>query len=177
MTPPPGELFAECPFQPEKNNVEPVLDSSRYFVVRVEDKGKHAFLGLGFQEVCCGHPDFWPKKKKQHYRLRADRFGDLQRTDAFDFNVALQDFMKYGLPLGLRSGCSPSGEWQNLAEREARETAKAANEAPKVDYSLKEGEQISISFGNVSVLARTRRAAERRLISRLFEEEDTRHRL
>ncbi|XP_059432216.1 uncharacterized protein At1g03900 isoform X2 [Corylus avellana] len=66
-----GDLFAACfvqPGQPRESAVETVLDSSRYFVLRIEDgRGKHAFVGLGFAE----------------------------RNEAFDFNVALSDHEKY----------------------------------------------------------------------------------
>ncbi|XP_009757935.1 uncharacterized protein At1g03900-like [Nicotiana tabacum] len=65
-----GDLFAACFVPPgqRENSVESVLDSSRYFVLKVEDgRGKHAFVGLGFGE----------------------------RNEAFDFNVALSDHEKY----------------------------------------------------------------------------------
>ncbi|XAR61086.1 hypothetical protein NMG60_11034692 [Bertholletia excelsa] len=65
-----GELFAACFVQPgqRESSVEPALDSSRYFVLKIEDgRGKHAFIGLGFNE----------------------------RNEAFDFNVALSDHEKY----------------------------------------------------------------------------------
>jgi len=63
-----GELFAMSKYDPDSNSVESVTDSSRYFVVKIEnDKGQHTFVGLGFQE----------------------------RTYAFDFNVCLQDHIKH----------------------------------------------------------------------------------
>jgi len=56
-------VYAFCHY--DKNSVEPVTDSSRYFVIKISDgKGHHAYVGLGFQN----------------------------RDEAFDFKVALQDF-------------------------------------------------------------------------------------
>ena len=42
-----GQLFAECPLDSYPNPaIEPVVDSSRYFVVRIqEDTGRSAFIG------------------------------------------------------------------------------------------------------------------------------------
>lgn len=66
--PPAGELFAQSPYKPTKANpnggCEAVLDSSRYFVLTVVDatSGQKAYVGMGFPE----------------------------RTESFDFNVALQ---------------------------------------------------------------------------------------
>jgi hypothetical protein len=65
---PDGKEFARAPIRPGgPPAVEKVSDSSRYFVVRIEDpSGRHAFIGLGFE----------------------------QRDEAFDFNVALQEHEK-----------------------------------------------------------------------------------
>ncbi|KAK6143954.1 hypothetical protein DH2020_020774 [Rehmannia glutinosa] len=83
-----GELFAACFVNPGQRDaaVEPVLDSSRYFVLRIEDgRGKHAFVGLGFSE----------------------------RNEAFDFNVALSDHEKYvkrEVEMEVGSGGGGAGE-------------------------------------------------------------------
>ncbi|KAI9013233.1 adaptin ear-binding coat-associated protein 1 NECAP-1 [Gaertneriomyces semiglobifer] len=95
-----GDLFAVSPYDPQSNSVEPVLDSSRYFVLRVVDatSGQHAFIGMGFPE----------------------------RSAAFDFNVALQDWS------GRSTRAQPKPD---------------ARPEPKLDYSLKEGQTISIKIG------------------------------
>ncbi|XP_029183246.2 adaptin ear-binding coat-associated protein 2-like [Acropora muricata] len=64
-----GELFAKCPVDDYPGlAVEAVLDSSRYFVLKiVNENGQHAFIGMGFQD----------------------------RGDSFDFNVAMQDHFKW----------------------------------------------------------------------------------
>ncbi|KAJ3608920.1 hypothetical protein NHX12_023448 [Muraenolepis orangiensis] len=64
-----GELFAQAPVQEFPGiTVETVSDSSRYFVLRIQDdNGRSAFIGVGFED----------------------------RGDAFDFNVALQDHFKW----------------------------------------------------------------------------------
>ncbi|KAI4461480.1 atp-binding cassette abc transporter-related [Holotrichia oblita] len=64
-----GELYAKCPIEIYPGpSIESVSDSSRYFVLRIQDDtGRSAFIGIGF--------------------------GD--RSDSFDLNVALQDHFKW----------------------------------------------------------------------------------
>lgn len=102
-----GELFACCPVYPGKRDasIESVVDSSRYFVIRIDDgRGHHAFLGLGFNE----------------------------RSEAFDFNVAIGDHEKHVL-------------------REAEPVAESGSggaelPAPALDLRLKEGETLRINM-------------------------------
>ncbi|KAJ7681768.1 adaptin ear-binding coat-associated protein 1 NECAP-1 [Mycena rosella] len=100
-----GELFAKADYDTARPCVEAVLDSSRYFVVRVEDAGKKAYLGMGFQE----------------------------RSDSFDFNVALQDYTKR-----QKAALNPVTA--------SDEPSPHIPAGPKKDYSLKEGQTFSISI-------------------------------
>jgi hypothetical protein len=60
-----GEIFAEAPLD-HPNAVEPVTDSSRYFVLRVVKGQRHAFIGVGFND----------------------------RNEAFDFKTAIEESKK-----------------------------------------------------------------------------------
>ncbi|CAL1531167.1 unnamed protein product [Lymnaea stagnalis] len=64
-----GELFAQCPVDSYPGiAVESVMDSSRYFVIRIKDEsGRSAFIGIGFHD----------------------------RADSFDLNVSIQDHFKW----------------------------------------------------------------------------------
>lgn len=95
-----GELFAAAPYTDE-GTVEPVLDSARFFALRVRDpEGRRAVLGVGFED----------------------------RSEAFDFGVALQEVRKavLGIPM-------------------AKPGDKAGDER---DLSLKEGETIRVNLGS-----------------------------
>lgn len=99
-----GQLFAAAPYVAQAV-VEPVSDSSRFFALRVQDEaGRKASLGIGFEE----------------------------RSEAFDFGVALQEAQK---SLG----------WdQNAPGR--KPAAERKDSAEKKDYSLKEGETITVNL-------------------------------
>ncbi|KAM0751579.1 adaptin ear-binding coat-associated protein 1 NECAP-1 [Meredithblackwellia eburnea MCA 4105] len=110
-----GELFALTPYTPSKTNtnggVEAVLDSSRYFVLTVvdQDSGQRAYLGMGF----------------------------LERTESFDFNVALQDWSKRQTPR------------KTIAEGPAAPSPHLPAGGSR-DFSLKPGETLNIKIGGNS---------------------------
>ncbi|MCO5589946.1 hypothetical protein L7F22_043915 [Adiantum nelumboides] len=124
-----GELFALCPYDITGQSVESVLDSSRYFVLRVESeeatsssdtgKKKRAFIGMGFQD----------------------------RSESFDFNVALQDWTKRAKAAKEakdKPQSSTSGEG-DLVDA-TNEPSPHIPTGPKQDYSLKEGQTFSIKI-------------------------------
>lgn len=101
-----GQLFAAAPYtQPEI--VEQVLDSSRFFAMRVQGEGgRKAVLGVGFEE----------------------------RSEAFDFSVALQEVRK---TLGIEDNGKSGG----------KKVVKEDKIPEKKDFSLKEGETITVNIG------------------------------
>ncbi|KAJ0054501.1 hypothetical protein Pint_02400 [Pistacia integerrima] len=118
-----GELYARAFLRDgELHPVEPVIDSSRYFVLRIEEnigenyvassskfdrsgRLRHAFIGIGFRE----------------------------RTQAYDFQAALHDHMKY-----LNK------------KKTAEEMEQQFQNTSSGDYSLKEGETIHVEIKNKS---------------------------
>ncbi|KAL2938005.1 hypothetical protein RDABS01_021454 [Bienertia sinuspersici] len=106
-----GELYARAFVRKgEPHPVEPVIDSSRYFVLRIEEnidgRLRHAFIGIGFRE----------------------------RTEAYDFQAALHDHMKY-----------------LDKKKTAEEMEQHFQSSSTVDYSLKEGETLVLQLNNKPV--------------------------
>ncbi|KAL3509222.1 hypothetical protein ACH5RR_028623 [Cinchona calisaya] len=105
-----GELYAQAFLRDgEPHPVEPVIDSSRYFVLRVEEniegRLRHAFIGIGFRE----------------------------RPQAYDFEAALYDHMKY-----LNK------------KKTAEEMEQQYQKSSSTDYSLKEGETLVLQIKSKS---------------------------
>lgn len=103
-----GELYARAFLRKgEPHPVEPVIDSSRYFVLRIEEnidgRLRHAFIGIGFRE----------------------------RPEAYDFQAALHDHMKY-----------------LDKKKTAEEMEQQFQNSSTVDYSLKDGETLVLQLKN-----------------------------
>ncbi|KAM3458357.1 hypothetical protein MY3296_000563 [Beauveria thailandica] len=123
-----GQLFAASPYG-DPAAVDPATDSSRFFALTVRDEaGRKAVLGIGFEE----------------------------RPEAFDFAVALQEARKalgweaaaaaaaaVGGDVGQRAGRGGEDE----KKKKKKKTAAEAGDPPTKDYSLKEGETITINIG------------------------------
>lgn len=110
-----GTIFAVCPIVDGVNAVERCVDSSRYFVLRIENQsGRHMFIGLAFNE----------------------------RNDAFDFNTALQDAKKdRDFMNAAANGNGGEGLGQDGAAGDG-----SPGLHPSKDYSLKEGEKITVNI-------------------------------
>lgn len=96
-----NNTFAVCHVT-DDSSVERTLDSGRYFALKITNaQGRHAFIGIAFNE----------------------------RSEAFDFNVALSTF-------------------KTEMEREQK-AATSAISAPEQDFSLKSGEKIKIKLVSI----------------------------
>ncbi|XP_066306483.1 uncharacterized protein At1g03900-like [Miscanthus floridulus] len=128
-----GELYARAFLREgEPHPVEPVIDSSRYFVLRVEEniggRQRHAFIGLGFRE----------------------------RPEAYDFQAALHDHMKY-----LNK------------KKAAEEMVQHYEKQSSVDYSLKEGETLVLQLKNKETGTKTKSAFFEQGLNKLSVNEKT----
>jgi hypothetical protein len=110
-----GQLFAAAPYT-SPVIVEQAIDSSRFFAITVVGEGRKAVLGMGFEE----------------------------RSEAFDFSIALQDARR---TLGFET--NPNAPPSSRAGGKSSSSKKVPAEEVKQDFSLKEGETISINFGGL----------------------------
>jgi hypothetical protein len=122
-----GELFAACPLPrsgPVAAAVEPVIDSSRDFVLRVEDEAskRHAFLGLGFRS----------------------------RDAASDLKMALADYEKQ---LQRSAEAARRRDAHELAAGAADAAPGAAPAAALRDLSLKDKISVSVPVRRICVCA------------------------
>jgi hypothetical protein len=122
-----GELFAECPVTlPLQTCLEAVVDSSRYFVLRIVDasSGNHAFVGLGFRD----------------------------RLVASDFNAAIFDYAQYLERKHAAKQMREQHEARQQQQAERPDQGQAGSTAavpgppppPPFDMSLKPGEQMHL---------------------------------
>ncbi|KAL6710039.1 hypothetical protein ACN47E_009830 [Coniothyrium glycines] len=131
-----GDLFAAAPYTSERT-VEQALDSSRFFAITVVGEGRKAVLGMGFEE----------------------------RSEAFDFSIALQDARRV---LGFDNNNNNNSKSNNNSNNNHSNGTKSSSssggggsatgptstshglaEEPKRDFSLKAGETISINLGGL----------------------------
>lgn len=123
-----AQLFAASPYT-DPAAVEPAVDSSRFFALTVRDEaGRKAVLGIGFEE----------------------------RPEAFDFSISLQEARK---ALGWDAASDQQrggGSARQGHNNNNKDTAATAPVQPAKDYSLKEGETITISLGGNSKFGRRR---------------------
>ncbi|KIW01943.1 uncharacterized protein PV09_06781 [Verruconis gallopava] len=121
-----GQLFAAAPYT-NPHVVEQALDSSRFFAIRVAGEGgMKATLGIGWEE----------------------------RPEAFDFGVCLQDVRRI---LGMDPAGGQAGQAQSARRGPpGRPTApKPAVAEVKRDFSLKEGETITVNIGGKSRIGKS----------------------
>lgn len=126
-------------YDPSRPSVEAVLDSSRYFVVRVEGDGKKAYIGMGFTERsesfdfsrCSGHTECHPcslQPQTSHCRtIQSSR-------SCLSLSSTSIEFLKLRRFRAKQNPTQPD------------QTPASEASGPKKDYSLKEGQTFSIKL-------------------------------
>ena len=117
-----GDLFAAAPYT-SPSVVEAVLDSVRFFAVRVEGEGdRKAVLGIGFEE----------------------------RSEAIDFGICLQEVRKV---MGMDGKGNDATRISSAAAmkfgRKGTGAKEQEDEMGKRNWSLKEGETIKVEIGGL----------------------------
>ena len=121
-----GELFAGAPYT-NSGAIEAVLDSVRFFAVRVVgDGGRKAMLGIGFEE----------------------------RSEAIDFGITLQEVRKVQKmdpdAAGKELGTGPKGEKMKAVGREKKDFSLKEGETIHVDIGTKgRGKKVEGVVGQV----------------------------
>ncbi|KAL7516008.1 hypothetical protein ACHAWX_001069 [Stephanocyclus meneghinianus] len=136
-------IFAVCPIVhfAESNGVDRCIDSSRYFVLRIQNaQGRHMFIGLAFNE----------------------------RNDAFDFNTALEDSRRekeVERQVAKGVGVSAVGKSVDYKMKEGEKIRVSIPKFPKEDDgnspSAAEGENGSSSTSSGGGAAARRREAKK----------------
>jgi hypothetical protein len=154
-------LFAECPIHVSPGKKDPlgsffipVVDSSRYFVVKAVDRRRHAFIAIGFRE----------------------------RSDAFDLKALLEDLVTYNAraelarrrtqALDSRAGRPDDGSGrEETGDGVGREDGKEGKDGANgsflpvfQDLSLKEGETLKLNL--VHALEKKEGEGERKEVGR-----------
>ncbi|KAL8918145.1 MAG: hypothetical protein Q9172_005548 [Xanthocarpia lactea] len=117
-----GDLFAAAPYT-SPSVVEAVLDSARFFAVRVEGEGgRKAVLGIGFED----------------------------RGEAIDFGICLQEVRKVlGMDGKEKDSTRNSAAAAMKFGRKGMGAKEQEGEMGKRNWSLKEGETIKVEIGGM----------------------------
>ncbi|CAI5953734.1 unnamed protein product [Closterium sp. NIES-65] len=128
-----GDLFAHAPVRPNHPlPLEAVIDSSRFFVLRIEDSSPpppstaSAASASSASSSKAGKPAAAAAPVVRHAFIG---LGFRERTAAYDFQAAVYDHVKYV-----------------HKQQEARRMGQAFESRPAADYRLKEGQKLHLDI-------------------------------
>ncbi|GMH39768.1 hypothetical protein BSKO_07666 [Bryopsis sp. KO-2023] len=123
------ELFAECPVPndtPVVTVVEPVVDSSRYYVLKIVDQesGRHAFIGIGFRDrekssdfSACLNEHRQYLRRKEDAKVLHEKFEGEDREE-IDYSLKPGTTIRIELPKAKKSGELKATPEANLVTRD-----------------------------------------------------------